>query len=286
MSCNVPIFPGGTSDAGLPGDAAAPDGIDPNNPNIERISRVLDFEKAATLRIDIPTGSVTVQQDDAAGEATLRVTKTVLSGGHSNVQLEEMLTGSKVTSGRSFIDGGRLEIEADPMFGVADTDIAFDVLVVLPRAVPTEIVVGNGPVEVSGLAASLEIQTANGAVTVRQVTGHIVAETTAQPIEVIDVTGNVQAQTQDADITLQVVPPADGFVTAETTNGNIDLAIPVNIGAELRLDAREGTISADLGGFSVTNLSVNSQLLTGTLNEGGGRIEARTTAGEIVFVGL
>ncbi|MCZ6698461.1 MAG: DUF4097 family beta strand repeat-containing protein, partial [Planctomycetota bacterium] len=286
MSCNISIFPEGMPEGGLPGEAPAPDGIDPNHPNIERFSRNLDFDQVVTLRIEIPTGRVIVQQDATAGTGSLRVTKTVLSTGHSPAQLEAILADSHVTSDRSFIDGGRLEIEADPARGVADMDIAFDVLVVLPRAIPTEIVLGNGPVDVLGLGANVEIQTANGAVTVKQVTGHVVVETSARPIEIVDVAGSVDARTQDSDIAIRVDLPADGFVKAETTNGNIDLAMPVSVGAVIRLDARDGSVSADLGGFTVTNLSVNGQLLTGTLNDGSGQVEARTTGGEIAFVGI
>ena len=54
--------------------------------------------------------------------------------------------------------------------------------------------------------------------------------------------------------------------------------MPVRVGAVIRLDARDGSVSADLGGFSVTNLSVNGQLLTGTLNDGSGQVEAREPA--------
>lgn len=285
LSCNVSILPLPSAGGGS-GQSPAPDGIDPDNPNVERKSRQLDFDGVDTLRIDIPTGRVTVRRQDDLTLATLRITKTILVQGRSAGDLRELLAESEVTADRSFIDLGRLEIEATPARGLADTDIAFDLLIALPRGVPMEIIVDNGPVEVTAMDANVEIRTNNGTIVVRQVIGHVVARTSERPIEIIDTTGNIEAKTTNADISVRAAPPADGFVTVETTDGSIDLAIALETGAELRLDARQGAIAADLNGFHVTNLAVGDDLLSGTLNDGGGKIEARTINGEITFVGL
>jgi len=221
-----------------------------------------------------------------ATQATIRVTKTVLSPWHSKTELTNLLTQSIVSAAGSFLDAGRLEVEAVPARGLSDADIEFDVLVIVPRGVPTEIVLGSGPVEVTGLVADIDIQTHGGQVTINQVTGHVVARTSDQPIEVVDATGSAEVQTSHADITLRVSPPADGLVSATTTDGKIDLSVAVPTGADIRLDSAGGSIAADLNGFQISNLTVGTDLLSATLNDGGGRIDARTTNKEIVFAGL
>lgn len=284
LACNISFSPIGGS--GGPGELPTVDGIDPDNPNIERSSKTIDFDAVQTLRVDIPTGRVTIQMDADLSSATMRVTKTILSGGHSRDDLRELLTNSVVTAGPSFIDLGRLEIEARPARGLGSTEIAFDVLITLPTSVPTEIVLGNGPVQVVGLQANVEIRTNNGAITVTGVSGHVIARTGDRPIEITDTSGNIEAETSNADIILRVAPAANGFVMAVTHDGNIDLAVAIGTGAELRLDAQDGTVAANLNGFNISNLSVATDFLHGILNDGAGRIEARTETGEISFVGL
>ncbi len=284
-ACNVSFFPAATG-GGADGQSPAPDGIDPDHPNVERRTLQVDFEDVQTLRVNIPTGRVTIRRQDDLANATVRVTKTILAQGRSAADLAQLLSASEVTIERSFIDVGRLEIEASAARALSDTDIVFDLLIAVPRAVPMEIVLDNGPVEVSDLDSDVEIRTNNGGIIIRQVTGHIVARTSERPIEIVDAAGSIEAKTSNADITIRAAPPADGFVMVETSEGNIDLAVAVDTGAAIRLDAREGSIAADLGGFDVTNLSVGADLLAGVLNGGGGVIEARTTAGEITFIGL
>ncbi|MFQ5422506.1 MAG: hypothetical protein ACE5F9_00845 [Phycisphaerae bacterium] len=283
-SCNVPFLPlfGGGETTVTP----APDGIDPNNPNIERSTQSVSFENVQTMRIDVPAGRVAVRQAADATEATVRVTKTILSPWHSKDELTSLLTQSIVFAAGSFLDAGRLEVEAVPARGLSGADIEFDVLVIVPRGVPTEIVLGSGPVDVTGLVADVDIQTHTGQVTINQVTGHVVARTSDQPIEVVDVAGSTEVQTSNADITLRVSPPVDGLVSAITTDGKIDLSVAVPTGADIRLDSAGGSIAADLNGFQISNLTVGTDLLSATLNEGGGKIDARTTNKEIVFAGL
>jgi DUF4097 and DUF4098 domain-containing protein YvlB len=120
---------------------------------------------------------------------------------------------------------------------------------------------------------------------VDHVDGNVVAHTSNRLIRVIDVAGDVQAETSDADIALRLAPPEDGLVSAKTGDGDISLNIARTTAASLNLMADEGAVSANLSGFEVSNITTASGLLRGVLNGGGGRIEARTTDGEITFSG-
>jgi hypothetical protein len=264
----------------------APDGIDPRNPHIERSTTLLDFDGVRTIRVDIPTGHVTVSQSDGSSGASLRVTEIIVAEGLGHEVLAALLTSSSVTAERSFVDESRLDIEATLAEGLAHEDIAFDVRLVIPNGANVEIFLENGPVEVLEVSGNVEIRTANGAVVVDHVEGNVVARTSNRSIRVVDVVGDVQAETSDADISLRLSPPEDGMVSAETTDGDINLSIAQTTAASLSLIAEEGVVSANLSGFEVSNITTSSGLLQGVLNGGGGRIEAHTTDGEITFSGI
>ncbi|MFH1418076.1 MAG: DUF4097 family beta strand repeat-containing protein [Planctomycetota bacterium] len=274
----------------LPGDGAelpVPDGIDPSQPNTERSSLSVDFDGVETIRIELPTGRVTVSQSTGGGDASLKVTEIIVREGLPNDVLEGLLLGSGVHAERSFVDDSRLDIEATLAEGLADTDIVFDVRLVVPGGASIEVLLANGQVDVSELTGNVEILTHNGAVTVDHVSGNVVAETTNRSVEISDVTGNVQAETTDADITLRLEPGPKAVVSAKTGDGLIRLTIAQTTAATLDLDAgEEGTITANLSGFAVSSLETGAGFLRSVLNAGGGRIEATTAGGEIEFMGM
>ncbi len=263
----------------------APDGIDPRNPHIERSTTLLDFDGIRTIRVDIPTGHVTVSQSDGSSGASLKVTEIIVAEGLSHEVLAALLSSSGITAERSFVDQSRLDIEATLAEGLAHEDIAFDVRLVIPNGANVEVFLENGPVDILEVSGNVEIRTANGAVVVDHVDGNVVARTTNRSIRVVDVLGDVQAETSDADISLRLSPPEDGVVSAVTTAGDISLSIAQTTAASLSLTAEEGVVSANLSGFELSNITTAGGLLQGVLNGGGGRIEARTTDGEITFAG-
>ena len=279
--CNVSV----SSDLDQAAALAQPDGIDPKSPNTERSTSTIDFAGVRTIRIELPTGRVSVSQTHGNGQASLKVTEVIVAQGLSNATLAEKLTGSSVNAERSFVDETRLDIEATLAPGLANTDIAFDVRLVIPNGANLEILLTNGQVEVSDIVGNIEIHTANGAIIATNLAGNLVAQTTLRAITVADVIGNVQAQTTEADISLRLAPSSTNVVSASTTKKLIYLAIAQTTAASLSLSAPDGTVTANLGGFSISNLSTGNGFLSGVLNGGGGQIEATATEGEIEFIG-
>lgn len=265
---------------------APPDGIDPRNPNTERSTSSVDFNGVRTIRIEIPTGRVSISQVPGGGQASLKVTKVIVAQGLSNEAFAEKLTGSSVTAERSFVDETRLDIEATVAPGLADTNIAFDIRLVIPSGANIEVLLANGQVEVADIVGNIEIHTANGAVTATNLAGNLVAQTTMREITVADVIGNVRVQTTEADVSLRLAPSSTGIVSATTSKGTIYLAIAQATAASLSLSAPDGTVTANLGGFMVSSLSTGNGFLSGVLNGGGGQIEATAPEGEIEFLGF
>lgn len=285
VACTINLGALGGQDPGPAQGAEVPDGIDPNAFWVERRTNALDFSGVTTMRIDIPTGRVILTIENGASPM-LKLTKTVLKPNQNKDQCADILNRSKLTTGRSFVDAARLEITAGVDRGISKTDVAFDVQLTLPTSVPTQIIMENGPVEAKGLVANLEIRTNNGAITLNNLIGNIVAETSKRPIEIVNVAGNIRAETSDADVVLRIAPPTGGTVFVTTVNGGIDLALAPTTNAALNLDAKGGTVAADLTAFRVSNLTTAADVLRCILNDGGGQIEARTTGGDIQLVGL
>ncbi|MBN2562973.1 MAG: DUF4097 family beta strand repeat protein [Phycisphaerae bacterium] len=264
---------------------SAPDGIDPRSPNIERCTEWIDFEGIKTIRIEIPTARVSVAQSDGNIGGSLKLKKYIVVEGLGNEALETLLINSQVTAERSFVDASRLDIEATLAEGLADADIVFDVSLVIPSGANIEVLLANGPVEVTDVTGNVEIVTANGAVVIDHVNGNVIARTSQRSIEATDVTGNIQAVTADADVTMRLAPSPEGCVVARTTAGTIRLNLDQSTSASLNLTASEGVISANLNGFDVTNIATGTGFLSGVLNGGGGQVEAHAPGGEIVFAG-
>lgn len=269
-----------------PANQNAPDGIDPNKPNTERSTANVDFSDVRTIRIEIPVGRVSVSQSTSDSTASLKVTEVIIKEGLSHDELETLLAGSAITAERSFVDDARLDIEATVAEGLADTEIVFDVRLVVPAGANIEVLLANGPVEITDLTGNVEIRTANGDIKIEQIDGNVVAYTSNRDISVTDVTGNVQVETSMGDVTLRLSPADDGVLKAATSEGLIRLTLAQTTKASIELSAPGGIVTASLSGFDVSDLSISAGFLSGTLNGGGGAIEATADAGEIEFVGM
>ncbi|MCB9851552.1 MAG: DUF4097 family beta strand repeat protein [Phycisphaerales bacterium] len=279
-------------DTGMPAslpagtNLSAPDGIDPQNPNIERSTKIVDFTKVRSIRLELPVGRVSVTQSDGQTTATLRVAEIITREGFNVEQLTDLLNQTRVTAERAFVDDERLDVEATIAPELSDEDVLFDVRLVVPTGANLEVLVGNGPVEVVDLTGSVEIRTDNGAVDVKNVQGDVTAKTTQRAISIQDVAGDVSADTTEADIDLRLDPGLDGRISASTTTGQIRLMVPKTTAARVMLLSESGVVTANLNGFAVTDISTSAGFLEGVLNGGGGAIELKSLTGEISFLGM
>jgi len=91
-ACNLII---GTD---LPTNAPAADGIDPKSPNVERSTKVVDFTGIRTIRLELPTGRVSITQAGGNENASIKLTDIIVQGGFGNETLKELLTQYEVTA--------------------------------------------------------------------------------------------------------------------------------------------------------------------------------------------
>lgn len=149
------------------------------------------------------------------------------------------------------------------------------------------------------VATSLHLRSTNGSINVDGVHGEIDAEATNGSLRLTNVSGSVLASTNNSKITVTM----DGVDASKpsafsTLNGSIDVTLPADLKAHMKMTADNGSIYSD---FDVTVSSGGAttqanntpdgryrlrfdRTLQGTINGGGGAdLTFRTTNGSIVI---
>ncbi|MCB9787463.1 MAG: hypothetical protein H6744_12355 [Deltaproteobacteria bacterium] len=150
---------------------------------------------------------------------------------------------------------------------VSATDIDFDSLETARGGV--ELVATRGP----GL-----VRASGGEIVVDGHEGGLDLRTSDAPISIFAARGDVRAVTSNGMISARVVPPAGAELFFATTNAGVDLALPVNFGADLSATT-DGDIYIEGLDFFPTRDSLD--LLEGELAGGGGALDVRTTHADI-----
>jgi DUF4097 and DUF4098 domain-containing protein YvlB len=121
----------------------------------------------------------------------------------------------------------------------------------------------NGNVNLEGSAGPAVLDTTNGDITARDIRGSVEADTTNGGIHLtIDgLKDNVTADTTNGSITVKLLGAANARLEAHTTNGHIDVAVPVTI----------------------KDLSKSRTRLSGTIGDGGPLMKLDTTNGSITI---
>ncbi|RQG92212.1 DUF4097 family beta strand repeat-containing protein [Natrarchaeobius chitinivorans] len=146
-----------------------------------------------------------------------------------------------------------------------------------------------------------EVRTSVGRVTVRDVTGDLAVETSTGRVDVDGVDGAVGARTSTGRVTIRDVdvlhdvttstgrvdahvPAIDGDTTVSTSTGRIEAAIDPEIDADLHVTTSTGRIDVD--DLELTDAAEGSDLVTGTLGDGGPTLRFETSTGRITLGSL
>lgn len=297
-------------------------------PGIDRATDDVDLTASSsgvtTLLVRWKAGNVTIEFDDSLSEAVLTGTTRAL--GRDAEDAENRLSQVTVTLEPDPNDASILRLTLTGPVVSSTFPWSADVMLTLPAGVTLDIESEAGNVNVTGNAGSTTIALEAGNVSVADNTGAVdieldtgeifLSRTTGTATMTFDNgdasitgqegnlnvsfgngdvgiqsnSGNVAAAGSNGDITIATNPPADGFVTAELANGDIEIAVPDDFAADLDLQTVFGVVRDDLSAFTVTNLnrsgSTISREVTATLNGGGGTISADIVTGTIRFEAL
>jgi len=147
-------------------------------------------------------------------------------------------------------------------------EVAVDYIIHVPRHVQLSHVSNiNGTLRIYSSESLGELHTVNG------------------NIEVYESSGNMHAHTTNGNIYVELKSAGDARgASAETTNGSVLLAIPVDLPAELEARCMNGSFSSDLP--MVMRGAVQPRTVRGILGHGGAPIHLGTVNGTIRVVAL
>jgi len=158
----------------------------------------------------------------------------------------------------------------------------------------------NGSITLSGFDGHFDLRTSNGRVKLSRCSGSIKAKTSNGSIELSDVNGQIDITTSNGPIKFSnlfltesthsfdtsngsikgsVTFPLSGNVRLVTSNGSIDLSVPSNTAADFVANTSNGGIS--INGLPVTYTSDDKTSKMGRINNGGVRLEMKTSNGSI-----
>lgn len=158
---------------------------------------------------------------------------------------------------------GKVTVQTERIRGML-IGVSFEVTyhVKVPTTAAVRAQTANGPVTVTGRTSRLSLSTVNGAIT-----GNSVA-------------GAIQARTVNQNVTLDVSEVGTEPIDVRTTNGAIQLSVPVNTDANLSATVVNGRI--DVAGLAFQAFdSQNRRRVRGRINAGGTPIELATVNGDI-----
>jgi DUF4097 and DUF4098 domain-containing protein YvlB len=213
----------------------------------------------SVLNLKSINGVIEVFGDPSATEILIEGERRV--GAETRRKAEDHLDDLDVDVSR---DGSRLWIETDQPRFTRGREYTVDYTIYLPVDLEVFIEHTNGEIYAENLENYLSIDHTNGSIELREMTADL-------HIDLVN--GSIVADTE--------LRP-DGTVEIETTNGDIDIAIPQTTSAELDAQVTNGRIF-------LTNLGVsadqNTKVLT-TLGDGDGLIDLRTVNGTIRVTGV
>lgn len=231
-------------------------------------TRTVEATGGAPLVVENHNGNVTVT--DGGGDAIeMTVTKRTNYG---RERFDQVRVETDTTSQRTRIE----TVSEDLPTGVS---VAVDLELALPEGVPVERVrTRNGDVTAEDVAGDAHLETTNGRVDARDVAGYLTMRTTNGTVESRDCDGidDVRTTNGSADVEVQAIRDD---VDVETTNGNVRIAVPEDMDAEIRLETTNGDV-----GYSGLDLDVRTDRTTelvGTLGDGGDEITGETTNGSV-----
>lgn len=271
------------------------------------------FRASGTTTIDVDVSDADLRIESHDGEGLeVRVT------GHGDSEdARELFQAMDFDASMS---SGNLRVEAsDPNMGRdwwrSGRRAEITVWISAPSASPLQIRTSDGDIEVGDFDAGaslrssdgdivagqingdVEIHTSDGDILARRISGSIARirtsdgdvsieslaseEATLQSsdgdVDVAFRGGYLEARSSDGDLTVEVLDDAD--VSLRTGDGDIEIWVPAGYGADVVLEGEDLDVDQDVQ----LRGRVSDERITGTLNEGGSRLEASTGDGSVTL---
>jgi len=136
----------------------------------------------------------------------------------------------------------------------------------------------GGNISLEGSEGELELSTSGGDITAQNFKGNLSVSTSGGDIHIKGSNAKINAETSGGDITLEYSGENKG-IDLETSGGDIQILLPSDFNASAKLYTSGGDVSSDFKGNNAVKIS--SSKFEADLNNGGARLSARTSGGDI-----
>lgn len=136
----------------------------------------------------------------------------------------------------------------------------------------------GGDIKIDNFIGHSDLSTSGGDISVASQNGNVFASTSGGDIHIIAIDGEIKAQTSGGDISLKY-QGANLGVELITSGGDIELSLPSNFSADVKLETLGGEIENNFPNLNIT--TAKRSLIIGKYNDGGNLLICKTSGGDI-----
>jgi len=249
--------------------------------------RTFAVSPGGALIVDADSASVRVSGGDT-NQVTVRMSLRGSEGDIGSAKLDAIQKGDGVTvtmrrrGKHSWFNWGsrsgdaKIEITVPRRYGI-DIHTSGGNVELTDTTGPAKLHTSGGDIIAKRVNGNLEAQTSGGGILADTIRGDVDADTSGGDVRLLHIDGKIRGQTSGGSVHCSLVGLNRG-ITATTSGGSIQLALPRATTADIEATTSGGDFSSDL---PVTTQQRQDGHFKGSMNGGGQRIEARTSGGDI-----
>jgi DUF4097 and DUF4098 domain-containing protein YvlB len=228
--------------------------------------KTFNIQPGKNLLVDISSGDVKVTYWDKeevyvkilGDEDAMEEMDFTLEGNDEEVRVK----GKKISSISSWFNNIDLKVE-----------------IKVPSQFNLDVNTAGGDIKCGGITGKAEFNTSGGDIWADRFSGNLIASTSGGDIFLFCTDTKIIAETSGGDVKLEYEGENKG-IDLSTSGGDIEVKVSKEINASMELSTSGGDVSCTL---NMTNVKKSSgSKLVGDLNNGGEKLYARTSGGDII----
>lgn len=249
----------------------------------------VDYDAALYDRVEIETENGEIISS-VRSDSVISVTLTRWASGVSASDASEHLSDIDVSVTKDTA-GGVLRIFID-IPDVVTRNYGCDADVELPASIYVDLATSNGKIRAAGHQNGLLLATSNGMIEIAKTAGDAEIETSNGAIEVKRHTGDIAGETANGEIYAEVImvkfavdseDTTYGYCRFRSSNGEITLAVPDSVGAQIRLRTSNGEISVDPDLPTQGDYNSDDDIYESKMGDESGEIDLETSNGDVAL---
>ena len=228
------------------------------------------------------------------------ITSSVISDSLITITLTRWASGVSESDARRHLDDIEVHVTKDTtgrvlrifidIPDVTTRNYGCDADITLPESLYVDLETSNGKMKATGHQNGLRLATSNGRIDIAKTAGEAQLETSNGAIDVDRHTGNIAGETANGKIDAEVIMVKSAVDSADTTygycrfkssNGEITLAVPDSVGAQIRIETSNGDISVDPDLPTQGDYNSDDDIYESKMGDESGEIDLETSNGDV-----